>query len=95
MKPKTADQIRGLVLLWLVGGLPPNIQVIQVEVYVNYENKLQLVPFEHKPADWDKILDDDPNIQEEDVELQEIELDGRRYLAGFAELTQGLIVGIS
>ena len=93
---RKTDRVPGLLLLWSVDGLPPIITVHSVAVKLDEEGKLTV----------DKEIQDrrgqgeipDKNLiegvtQEDDIDLQEYAFEGRRYLAGFSEKMQILVIG--
>lgn len=98
METKTKSEVEGLVKLLLVDGLPPNIKVLRVPVRKNWEDKLETEPFtmnEYQPPipgptnEQKKAM----SLREETIQLEEIIVEGRHFLAGFAQLTYTLIVG--
>jgi hypothetical protein len=84
--------VHGLVKLFLLGGLPPNVNVLRVSVHEDWEGKLVLDQNDisvHPMAEVGPVM----GFRKEDITLEEIEVEGRKVLCGFSDLTYTLIVG--
>lgn len=85
-------RIEGLLYLTIHDGLPPNIKVTRIPVLRDWEGHLQVNP------DWQqwRLFGPAPvinPINEETVQLEEFEIEGGTFLAGFVEMEQLLLVG--
>lgn len=96
--PKTKREIEGLIKLFLADGLPPNIIVRRVPVEQRPGGGLVLSvdhsifnnqrPSEPTPEQAKAI-----SLQQEDIPLEEVEVDGLKFLAGFSRVRPILALG--
>lgn len=94
MGTKTRDEIEGLIRLFLVDGLPPNIKVIRIPVKWDWEGKLEIdEPCKPISPKMTKEEEKAIGLQKEDIQLEEFDVEGKKFLAGFGQLHQVLIVG--
>jgi len=98
MEIKTKSQIEGLIKLLLADGLPPNIKVVRIPVRKDWQGKLEADQFSYnqfqppiqEPTEEEKQA---ISYQEETIQLEEMTVEGKRFLAGFASLTYSLVIG--